>query len=108
MLVTFFDLSTAFDTADHKILLKKLQYYGIKGKSLSWLQNYLTRRKQYINFEINDNDGKTELLEIICGIPQGLILGPLFFILPKEFMASIKYLKTSHVCRHHKLILFEQ
>ena len=77
----FINLSKAFDTVDHKILLKKLQHYGIKGKNFSWFESYLTGRKQYINFEINDNNGKTDLLKIICGLPQGSILGPLLFII---------------------------
>ena len=77
----FSDLSKVFDTVNHKILLKKLQHYGIKGKNLSWFESYLTGRKQYINFEINDNNGKTDLLKIICGVPQGSILGPLLFII---------------------------
>ena len=66
---------------DHKILLKKLQHYGIKGKNLSWFESYLTGQKQYIKFEINDNNGKTGLLKITCGVPQGSILGPLLFII---------------------------
>ena len=43
---------------DHKILLKKLQRHGIKGKNLPWFESYLAGRKQYINFEINDNTVK--------------------------------------------------
>ena len=66
---------------DHKILLKKVQHYGIKEKNLFWFESYLTGRKQYINFEINDNNGKTDLLKIICSVPQGPILGPLLFII---------------------------
>ena len=77
----FIDLSKAFDTVDHKILLKKLQHYGIKGKNLSWFESYLTGRKQCINFEINDNNEKTDFLRIIFGVPQGSILGPLLFII---------------------------
>ena len=77
----FIDLSKAFGTVDHKILLNKLQHYGMKGKNLSWFASYLTGRKQYISFEINYNNAKTELLEIICGVPQGSILGPLLFII---------------------------
>ena len=71
----------AFDSVDHKILLKKLQHYGIKGKYLSWFESYLAGRKQYVNFEINDNNGKIELLEKISRVPQGSILGPLLFIM---------------------------
>ena len=66
---------------DHKILLKKLQHYRINGKNLSWFESYLTGRKQYINFEINDNNGKMDLLKIMCGVPQGSILGPQLFII---------------------------
>ena len=66
---------------DHKILFKRLQHYEIREKDLPWFESYLTGQKQCINFEINDNNGKTELLEIICGIRQGLILGPLLFII---------------------------
>ena len=54
----FIDLSKAFDIVAHKILLKKLQHYEIKGEILSWFESYLTGRKQYINFVINGNDGK--------------------------------------------------
>ena len=53
----------------------------MKGKNLSWFESYLTGQKQYINFENNDNNGKPELLHIICGVPQGSMLGPLLFII---------------------------
>ena len=49
-------------------------------KNLSRLESYLTGQKQYINFEINDNNAKAKLLNKICGVPQGLILGQLLFI----------------------------
>ena len=45
------------------------------------VESYVTRRKQYINFEINGDNGKTELLEIICGVPKWSILGPLLFMI---------------------------
>ena len=71
----YLDLSKAFDTLNFNILLNKLQYYGINGISLSLIKNYLTNRFQYVQFENSESD----LLEIKTGIPQGSILGPLFF-----------------------------
>ena len=71
----FLDLSKAFDTLNFNILLNKLQYYGIHGISLSLIRSYLTNRFQYVQFENSESD----LSEIKTGIPQGSILGPLFF-----------------------------
>ena len=45
----FNDLSKAFDTVDHQVLIKKLQYYGIDGTALEWFKTYLSNRKQYIS-----------------------------------------------------------
>ena len=71
----FLDLSKAFDTLNFDILLGKLKYYGIEGTSLNLIKSYLTNRFQYVQFE-NSESG---LREITTGIPQGSILGPLFF-----------------------------
>ena len=73
----FIDLSKAFDTADHQILLKKLSLYGVKGKRLESFESYLSERKQYIEVEGQE----TSFLNITCGVPQGSILGPLLFLL---------------------------
>ena len=72
----YLDLSKAFDTLDHEILLAKLQYYGIHGTPLELLKRYLTNRKQYVEIE----DTKSKMLDISTGVPQGSILGPLLFI----------------------------
>ena len=65
----------AFDTVDHDILLSKLSYYGIQGKTHNWLKSYLTNRKQYVLSK------ETGMLDVVCGVPQGSILGPLLFLI---------------------------
>mgnify|MGYP002279559993 CR=1 FL=1 len=72
----FMDLSKAFDTLDHKILLYKLERYGIRGTPLAWIKDYLNNRKQYVQFD----SVKSHVLDLTCGVPQGSILGPLFFL----------------------------
>ena len=73
----FIDLKKAFDTVDHGILIKKLEHYGVRGAASDWLKSYLSNRKQFVNI-----DGcSSELLDVICGVPQGSILGPTLFIL---------------------------
>ena len=73
----FLDLSKAFDTLDHTILLKKLSFYGIRGLSLKWFKSYLDRRCHSVSF----NNKQSDIFNINCGIPQGSILGPLLFII---------------------------
>ena len=73
----FLDLSEAFDTSDHTILLSNLKHYGINGISHNPLSIYLTNRKQYVQFE----SSCSEMLDTHYGVPQGSILGPLLFII---------------------------
>ena len=72
------DLSCAFDTVDHKILIHRLRCrFGIKGKALDWLRSYLTNRSQFVNI-----DGvKSETNNMTCGVPQGSVLGPILYLL---------------------------
>ena len=63
----------------HLTLYKsKLSHYGIKNKSLDWFTCYLSHRKQFINYNVNS---KRTLLDIVCGVPQGSIVGPLLLLL---------------------------
>jgi hypothetical protein len=73
----FIDLSKAFDTIDHQILLKKLESYGVRGNTLKLIESYLTNRLQYVN--IFGEDSKHELIQY--GVPQGSCLGPLLFLI---------------------------
>ena len=69
----FIDLEKAFDTVNHKILLSKLDHYGIRDNALKWLTSYLTNGKHFV--KLNWSQSKNG--NICCGVPQGSILGPL-------------------------------
>jgi len=73
----FIDLSKAFDTLDHSILLYKLNYYGIQGIENDLLSSYLSGRYQYV--EYNRTLSNSQIVS--TGVPQGSILGPLLFLL---------------------------
>ena len=71
----FINLKKAFDTADHSIFFSKLNHYGVRGKTYDWFQSYLSNREEFVFI----NGHKSDSVSITCGVPQGSILGPLFF-----------------------------
>ncbi len=75
--VLFIDLKAAFDTIDKNILLQKLDHYGVRGNTLKLLQSYLSNRKQYIKCK----NIESLMMDVVCGVPQGSVLGPLLFII---------------------------
>ena len=72
----FLDLSKAFDTLDHQILITKLEHYGIRDVALQWIISYFSCRQQFVQI----NQTCSSMQTIKCEVPQGSILGPLFFI----------------------------
>jgi hypothetical protein len=83
----FIDLTKAYDTLNHKVLLEKLSFYGIRGITNLWFQSYFTSRRQCI--EINQSDSsnvmvnryRSSFMEMKQAVPQGSVLGLLLFVL---------------------------
>ena len=92
----FLDISKAFDTIDHNILLSKLHKYGIKGNTLNLFMNYLSNRYQFVSM----NNTSSPFLKIECGVPQGSILGPIFFLLCindlRRVCSKLRFLLYAH------------
>ena len=77
MSAIFMDLSKAFDTINHDLLLAKLKAYGFSKQALSFMCSYLKNRRQRVQI----NNKFSSLKEVIAGVPQGSIEGPLLFSL---------------------------
>jgi hypothetical protein len=95
-LLLLLDLSAAFDTVDHQILIDRLRdHFGIRSAALSWFQSYLSNRKQFVSV----GDHKSMPTELCFGVPQGSVLGPVLFVL---YTTPLSDLIKDHSI-HHQL-----
>jgi len=85
-ILVLLDLSAAFDTVDHEILLKRLRVtFGVNSVALSWFRSYLAGRKQRVRC-----GGKcSSIIDLACGVPQGSVLGPILFIIYTADLAAL-------------------
>ena len=93
--IIFLDLSKAFDTLNHNILLKKLEKYGIHGSGLEWYKSYLCNQKMRVKCRTSQNETTiSDISEVTYGAPQGSCLGPLLFtIFPNNLSLHLTYTK---------------
>ena len=95
VILLLLDLSAAFDTVDHRILLDRLsERFGIIGNALEWFRSYLFNRHQVV--KVNSHESTSR--ELRCGVPQGSVLGPILFLLYTSPLGDV--LRYHHVKFH--------
>uniref|UniRef100_A0A672YAV1 Reverse transcriptase domain-containing protein n=1 Tax=Sphaeramia orbicularis TaxID=375764 RepID=A0A672YAV1_9TELE len=94
-ILVLLDLSAAFDTIDHSILLQRLEWdIGIRGAALCWFKSYLSNRYQFVNV----NQQSSTYSRVSCGVPQGSVLGPILFTL---YMLPLGNIIRKHGIKFH-------
>jgi len=98
----FLDFSHAFDSLSHEILLKKIYNYGFRGKAYDWINDYLSNRKQFVQY----NNSHSNLGDILSGVPQGSIWVPFcsYFMLVIFMMFQIFYRVNNKLTIQHLLL----
>lgn len=92
----YLDLTKAFDTVNHDILIKKMDHYGVRGLAKQWFESYLKGRKQFVSI----NGSKSDIQNIKTGVPQGSVLGPLLFLI------YVNDIPNAISDKEHQLVLF--
>ena len=99
----FLDLKKAFDTVNHNILVKTLEHYGVRGDILDWFRSYLCGRSKYVTV----NGDISYSLSVVCGVPQGSVLGPLLFLIYVNDLSSISKILEFYLFADDTSIYFE-
>ena len=101
----YLDLKKAFDTVNHSILLSKLEHYGFRGHVNKFIKSYLSDRQQYTVI----NGSKSDIEFISTGVPQGSVLGPLFFLLYiNDIINCLSHSKTTLFADDTSLLLHDK